>query len=382
MYIIFYLLLILTFTAIIYYCFAIWAALNFYFQPVKVSDDFLPFVTILKPLKGMEWELDTSLTSFFQQDYPQYELIFCLQDPEDPALEVVEKLRQQFPLVDCKTVINSQIQGNNLKISNLLNGYQEAKYEILVIADSDIQVTPDYLKRLVQPFQDPLVGVVTCLYNSLTKGWVAAFESLEIASQFQPRVLTARQLSKVNFSLGATIAIRQNVLAEIGGLNAVADYLADDYQLGYLPSQLGYQVVISDYIVAHRLADVNWQALIKRQIRWAKCIRVERFWSYLGLIFTQGTVTSLAFYLASNFSNWGLYLLIVTWGLRGLMAAIIGIFILQDQGVKKHFLWLPLRDFLSFGIWFYSLFGNQIEWRGQKFQLVKGGKLIAEGVND
>lgn len=370
------LLLLLTIFSIVYYCFAIYAALDFFARPPQLNRDFYPPVTILTPICGLEWELEASLISFCQQDYPCYQIIFCLQNQSDPCLNLLKKIKHKFPNLDINIVTNPQAIGNNLKISNLANALAIAKYSILVIADSDIQVKSNYLQQIVAPLQDNYVGLVTCLYTSLTKGFLAAFEALEISTQFHPRVLTARKIEGIKYAFGSTIVIRKQILEEIGGFLVIADYLADDYQLGNLVAKLGYRVILSDYLVAHRLADVTLESFFQRQSRWAKCIRVERFWGYLGLIFTQGTVISLGLVFASGGSLWSWGICLITWMIRMLMAGIVGVKLLEDQVAKKYLILVPLRDIVSFLVWAYNLVGNTVNWRDYKFELVKGGKLI------
>ncbi|MFM7572180.1 MAG: bacteriohopanetetrol glucosamine biosynthesis glycosyltransferase HpnI, partial [Snowella sp.] len=339
-----------------------------------------PPLTILKPLCGLDWESYTALTSFCQQDYPLYQIIFSVQDSQDPSIDIVQKIQQDFPDLDIELVIREtalgdRVLGINPKINNLANGATKAKYPILVLSDSDIQVEKDYLKTIIQPFADPLVGVVTCLYNSLTEGWLAGFEALDIASQFCPKVLTARQLEGVKFAFGSTIAIRQETLDKIGGFASVADYLADDYQLGYLPSQNGYKVILSSYLVEHRLGNVTFNIFIDRQIRWFKCIRVERFWGYVGLIFTYGIINSFVLLLLTQNSLFGWSIFSLVWNIRFLTAYLITIKYLKDSNAKDFFLLIPLRDFVSFGIWCYSFIGNQVIWRDKTYQLLPNGQL-------
>ncbi|ELR98270.1 bacteriohopanetetrol glucosamine biosynthesis glycosyltransferase HpnI [Gloeocapsa sp. PCC 73106] len=370
------LLLLLTIISVGYYCFAIYAAIDFFSRPSKINHDFYPPVTILTPICGLEWELETSLISFCQQDYPRYQIIFCLQNQSDPCLNILKKIKNNFPDLDINIVTNPQAIGNNLKISNLANAVAIIKYPILVITDSDIQVKPNYLQQVVEPLQDNSVGLVTCLYTSLTKGFLAAFEALEISTQFHPRVLTAKKIEGIQYAFGSTIVIRKKILEEIGGFLGIADYLADDYQLGNLVSKLGYRVILSDYLVAHRLADVTWRSFFQRQSRWAKCIRVERFWGYLGLIFTQGTVISLALLIATGGVWWSWLICLITWTIRMLMAIIVGVKLLKDQVAKKYLILVPIRDLVSFWLWCYNLVGNTVNWRDYKFELAKGGKLI------
>jgi len=370
------LLLLLTIISIFYYCFAIYAALDFFKHPPQINHNFLPPVSLLTPICGLEWELETNLISFCQQDYPKYQIIFCLQNQSDPCLHLLKKIKDKFSYLDIQIVTNPKTIGNNLKISNLANALAITKYPILVITDSDIQVKSDYLRQVVQPLQDDSVGLVTCLYTSLTKGFLAAFEALEISTQFHPRVLTARKIEGLKYAFGSTIVMRKKILEEVGGFFKIADHLADDYQLGNLVAKLGYRVILSNYIVDHRLANVTWGSFLARQSRWAKCIRVERFWGYLGLVFTQGTVISLSLLVATGFAPWAFLVFLITWTVRLLMAQIVGVKFLEDSVARKYLILVPIRDIVSFLLWGYNLVGNRINWRDYKFELTKGGKLV------
>lgn len=361
--------------SIFYYLYSIFATIDFFSQTQLINPEFSPPLTILKPLCGLDWESYSCLASFCQQNYPQYQIIFAVHNSQDPSIEIVHKLQQNFSELDIELIICDRVIGINPKINNLANAVIKAKYDILVLSDSDIRVKKDYLQTIIQPFSDVLVGVVTCLYNSKTEGYLAGFEALDIASQFYPKVLTAHALEGIDFAFGSTIAIRQETLDKIGGFINIANYLADDYQLGYLPTQNGYKVILSNYLVEHRLGSVNLKELIDRQSRWLKCIRVERFWGYVGLIFTYGTVNSFTLLLITQGSLFGYIICGLVWTIRLLTAYLIAIKYFNDSITKQLFWLIPLRDFVSFGIWCYSFIGNQIMWRGQKFTLVSGGKL-------
>ena len=372
-----WLFLFFSIAAIVYYCYSIYAARDFFGRQPARNPNFHPPVTILKPLCGLDLDAYHNLSSFVKQDYPQYQIIFAVREAIDPIIAVVEKLQKDFPKRDISLVIDPRVIGTNLKVSNLANAIVRAKYDILVIADSDIVVEANYLQRVIQPLQDDRVGVVTCLYHSRIKGWLAVFEALNIATQFAPSVLTARKLEGISFAFGSTIVIRRQILAEIGGFEAIADCLADDFQLGNLPSKRGYKVVLADCIVEHYLATDSIQDFLSRQVRWLRCIRVERFWDYLGLIFTQGTATSLLFLIVTFGSKLGWLIFTVAWFIRLIMAWIVAVIYLKDNVAKKYFWLVPLRDAIGFILWIYALVGNQIEWRGKKFKLIKGGKLEA-----
>ncbi len=330
----------------------------------------------MKPICGLDIDTYENFASFCHQDYPEYQIIFGVRDERDPSVEVVKKILADFPEIDIRLVVSDRTIGTNLKVSNLANAEAEAKYSLLLLADSDVRVGPDYLRRVIQPMRDPSVGVVTCLYRPLVRGWVAILEAVGISTDYLAGVLVARSLEGMNFALGPTIAIRKSALQAIGGFLAIADYLADDYQLGYLPAQAGYKVVLSDYVIDHAIATESLVDLIHRQTRWNCCTRVSRPWGYLGLIFTHGTAISLLFLIATFGSLFGWAIAGLTWSTRLIMAWVVGVKSLKDPVTRK-FLWLvPLRDLISFALWCYSLVGNTFEWRGRKLRLTRGGKLV------
>jgi ceramide glucosyltransferase len=374
-----FLLLILCLSAIWFYSYASYVGIVFFRRLLPPLDQkFHPPITILKPICGIDSDAYENLASFCQQDYPQYQLIFAVLEREDPGIEIVQKVIHDFPDLDIQLIIGEATTtiGANRKVSNLVNAFTKAKYDILVIADSDIRVGRDYLQRVIQPLKAENVGIVTCLYRSLAQGLVATLEALGTATEFQAGVLVSRQLEGVKFALGQTIVIRKKVLEAIGGFTAISDYLADDFQLGYLSAQAGYQVVLSDFVVEHVLATTTLVDSFKRLIRWARGVRVSRPWGYLGLIFTHGTATSLLFLIATGGSTLGWVVLATTWTIRLIMAWIIGVNILNDPQAKKIIWLVPLRDIISFAIWLYSFMGNTIEWRGRRLKLTKSGKLV------
>lgn len=371
-----FLFLVFCVPAIAYYSYGTYAAIAFFAHPTTVDPTFQPAVTILKPICGLDNDSYANFASFCQQDYPQYQIVFGVRDAQDPCIAVVQQIMQDFPTVDIQLVVSDRTLGSNYKVSNLDNAATKAKYDYLVLADSDVRVDPTYLRRILQPMRDDKVGVVTCLYRPITRGWVANFEAVGISTEYLASVLVANQLEGMAFALGPTIVLRREVLEKIGGFAAIADYLADDFQLGYRPTQVGYRVVLSDYVIDHMITTDSFSDLIRRQIRWACCTRVSRFWGYVGLVFTYGTATSLLVLLLSQGSFWAWVGLSLTWAARLLMAWTVGVVKLKDQSAWK-FLWLiPLRDLISFVIWCYCFFGNRILWRGRPMGLTQGGKLV------
>ena len=369
------LMLILCLSAVLFYTYGVYTAIIFLRDSPPINPEFHPPVTILKPLCGIDQGTYTNLASFCQQNYPQYQIIFSVRSSTAPSIEVIEKLIQQFPEIDINLLVKDQIIGANLKISNLANAVTIAKYDILVIADSDIRVGSEYLKTVIQPLQDQKVGVVTCLYRSTAQGIATILEAICTATDFQVGILVSKQLEGIKFALGSTIVIRKTTLTKIGGFAAVADYLADDYQLGYLPTQIGEKVVLSNYIVEHGLGHSSLLDSINRQIRWARCIRVSRPWGYGGLIFTFGTISSLLLLITNSGSIFSWLVFSITFSMRLIMAWLIGGKLLNDSVTKKYFWLIPFADIVRFIIWCCGFFGNTIKWRGTKFKLVKDGKL-------
>lgn len=370
------LLSLLVLGAIWFYSFAILGALDRFGHPDSIDPEFHPPITILKPVFQLDEGAYDTLASFCQQNYPRYQLVFAVQEPSDPSIELVQKLIDRFPDVDIQLVVDDRAIGINPKVNNLTNAAAQAAYDIWVIADSDIRVSNDYLQRIVQPLSDPTVAVITCPYRSIAHNWVTILEAIGTATDFHAGVLAARKLEGMSFGLGSTIVIRRAVVQEIGGFAAIANYLADDYQLGHLPATAGYTVVLSDYVVEHSLAASSWHESIQRQLRWTRGTRASRPWSYLGLLLTHGTVTSLLLLVATGGSLLGWCTLGITWTIRLVMGWIVGAWGLNDASVQSFWWLIPLRDLISFGIWLCGFTGNQIQWRDKSFQLAKSGELI------
>jgi ceramide glucosyltransferase len=370
------LLLVPCLMAIWYYCSAIFSALELFSQPTTIDATFQPPITILKPICGVDRDAYANLASFCRQDYPQFQMICGVCDEHDPGIAVVRQLIKDFPAVYIRLVVSDRRIGTNPKVSNLANMASEARYSILLISDSDIRVGPNYLRHVVQPMGDPSVGLVTCMYRSRARGLAATLEAIGVSTAFHGGVLVARKLEGIKFALGSTMVIKREALEVVGGFAVLADYLADDFLLGNLAVRGGYRVVLSDYVVEHVLATESFVELVRRQLRWARGDRASRPWGHLGLIFTHGIVMSLVFLLATKGSMVGWSMLSVTWLARLAMAWVIGVRYLHDQAAKK-FLWLvPLRDLIGFALWCCSFVGRTIDWRGQRFRICPGGKLM------
>jgi ceramide glucosyltransferase len=370
------LLLIPCLSACLFYVYAIYSAHNFFSRLPHRDSGFLRPISILKPISGLDPEAYANLASFCPQAYPEYQVICGTHDDKDAGAEVVRQLINDFPAVDIQLVVSDHNIGTNPKVSNLANMLLAARYPILLISDSDIRVGREYLRRVVQPLCDPNIGVVTCMYRSLTRHVTGILEALSISTGYHPSVLVARKIEGIKFALGASIVIRRAVLEAIGGFAAIANFLADDCQLGNFASRAGYGVVLSDYVVEHVLSTSSFSELIRRQTRWARGNRVSRPWGYLGLIFTHGTAMSLLLLLASAGSRFGWAVLGIVWLARLTMGWVVGARYLNDRTVKR-FLWLvPVSDLIGFALWCRGFVGHTVSWRGRRFRLRECGEMV------
>lgn len=333
-----------------------------------------PSVSILKPISGLDAGAGKSFLSYLSQDYDEYEVIFGVLDEDDAAVPLLGEIVEQF--ANASLHIGSEIRGANNKVRILHNLSKHATGEVLVITDADTRVTSDFLARITAPFDDSLVGVVTCLYRGAdARGAADALEGLHMTCVFAPGVACAEYLSGLDFGLGAAIAIRRSVLDRIGGFEPIADYLADDFQLGRRAALIGYDVKLSDYVVDVVLSGEGLGGVLARELRWSKTTRVSRPWGHFGLIFTFGFAYSLLFLLASGFSPLGKAVLGGMTAIRGI-TALIGMRCTGDFHVCRISL-LPLRDLLSFAVWVGGYISRTITWRGRRLRLLRDGRITA-----
>src|SRR5262245_14781195 len=372
-----FLLLTAVIAGICYYLAALCVAAMFFSRPESEEASHFPPVSVLIPLCGQDFEAIDNFSSFCRQDYPDYQIVFGVRDSRDPVIAVVRELKTQIKEVDIQLVISADRIGANLKVSNLQNMLSRAKHEHIVIADSDVRVGSNYLRTVMAPLADQKVGLVTCLYRSArASNLPSRLEAIGITAEFVPGVLLSRSLDGVRFALGASIATSIDRLQSIGGFQAIADHLADDFMLGHLMSKAGYRIHLSRYVVEISQSPVSFATMVKHQIRWSRGIRACRPLGHLGLVLTFGTVFSFFYLLASGGSVRSLELLCVTMACRMIMGWIVGVYWLRDEVLRANFWLLPLRDFLSFMVWVFSFTGREVEWRGQQFELIDGGRMI------
>jgi len=344
------------------------------------NDNRLTAVSILKPLRGTDPEMLQSFCSHAEQQYSEFELIFGVSDPFDPACEVVRKLQKKYPDRKIRLVVCERKLGTNIKVSNLVQMLPEASYEILLINDSDIRVAPDYLRQVIAPLADPQVGLVTCLYSAQPADTLGSrLEALSIATDFVPGVLSARFLEQgLHFGLGSTLAFRRADLASIGGFESFVDYLADDYELGRRMAATGKRIELSSAAVTTFLPAYTLGQFWQHQLRWSRTIRDARPWGYVGLLFTFGVPWALFLLIASWGAPWAWALFALTFATRLAVGLITATRVLRDRQLLRNIFWLPLRDLIAPIIWAAGLVGNRVHWRGDDFYL-KDGRLSKSG---
>jgi ceramide glucosyltransferase len=348
-------------------------------QPLLPESE-LPPVSIFKPLKGIDPEIWESFCSHCEQDYPQshIQLIFGVSNPRDPAIEVVRKLQAKYPNLRIELIVCDRLLGANIKVSNLVQMLPAARHEILLVNDGDIRVPADYLRRVIPPFNDPSVGLVTCLYRGVAAPTLGSrLEAVGIGTDFVPGVLSARFLEKgLRFGLGSTLAFRRRDLEAIGGFEPLLDYLADDYELGRrIASTLtGKKVELSSATVATFLPAYSLRQFFQHQLRWSRTIRDARRWGYAGLLFTFGLPWALVTLVAARGAAWAWGLFVLTFVARLATGVGTAVLVLRDEQVIRNIVLLPLRDLIAPLVWAASFTGNRIHWRGEVFDL-KDGRL-------
>jgi len=356
----------------VYYLVAIYSAWRHFRTARQPMGEFMPAISVLKPVRGLDPASYENFASFCLQDYGNYEILFAVADEDDPAIEIIRQLIADFPQRSIRLLIGAPNLGPSSKVNKLCRLAHEASHDILVISDSDIRVASDYLRSVVAPFRDSRVGAVTCLYVGITNGTTASeFEALGIATDFAAGVLTAWQLQGIRFALGASMATTRERLQEIGGFEALVTYCADDYQLGRRIAERGYLIELPVHVVESECAVRTLREYLRHQLRWAITIRQSRPWGYAGLLLTHGQLWAAAAVAAVPTAAVAVGYVGAYVSLRLLMAWSVARWGLDGHVVQKWWL-LPLRDALGFGVWCAALFRNRIQWRGREFALNKG----------
>jgi ceramide glucosyltransferase len=364
-----------------YLVLALWGARGFvHYWHGRKLDGFAPDVTILKPVKGVDPRMHAGLVSHCRQEYSgKFEIVFGVSSLDDPAVGEVERLKAEFPgcairLLECRERL-----GTSGKVSNLVQMLREARYEHVLINDSDILVSPRYLTRVMACFADPGVGLVTAPYIGRTAEsrpaitiW-SRLEALGISTDFLPGVLAARQLEGgIRFGLGSTLATSKTVLAKAGGLEPLVEYLADDYELGERIAKAGYRVELCPEVVETTVPAYDFRGFRDHQLRWARSTRDSRKLGYIGLGITYALPWAVMTCVASGFALWSFSLLSIVALARVAVALSVGVGILRDGQVLRDIWLLPLRDFFGLWFWAWSFAGDTVVWRNERFRLRDG----------
>jgi len=379
-------LLVGAFAPLGYYLVAIVAGERFFRAAARdaagaaaASTDLFPPVSILKPIRGLDRETYENYASFCRQDYPEYEILFCVSDESDPAVEVIRKIIADFPEQAVRLLVGAQAVGASDKVNKLCRMAREARHDLLVVSDSDVRVDSGHLRAVVAPLRDAHVGGVTCLYRGLTDGSMAAnLEAIGNSADFAPGVLVAWLMSgrSLDFMLGATMAVRKERLAEIGGFEALADYFCDDYELGNRIAARGHHVQLSaqpvEIVYPRQTLGDAW----RHQLRWNLSIRYSRPWGHAGLVFTHGLPWAVLGAILAPATLLGWIYIAGYFLLRSEMALTVGARGMKDPLAREKIWMLPLRDAFAFLVWVVSFFQQRIYWRGRRFY-VRERRLVA-----
>jgi ceramide glucosyltransferase len=370
-------ILVLSIAPLAYYIVAIAACVRFFRRERrKALPDFRPPVSLLKPVHGVDFGSYENFASFCRQNYAEYEILFCVNDLSDPAVPVIQKVIADFPQIPIRVLSGADPLGTNRKVNNLALLAREARHEILVQTDADVRVGPDFLRELAAPFANPEVGVVSCFYRGIVEPNLGAeIEAIGAVTDLLPGAMVADWKEGVTFALGAAVATTKTWLAKIGGYQALADYLADDYEIGNRVYKAGAQVLLSREPVWTMYPAQTWRGFWQHQVRWARTTRLVRPISYLGMVVTQGLAWAVAVAFCAPSLVIALAYLLAYLVLRLGLAWTAGVWALAD-GLAKRKLWLvPIRDAVHFVVWIAAFTSNRVHWSGRDYKIC-GGKMI------
>jgi len=370
-------LLVLAATPFIYYGIALVSCWRFFRRPLlKSGGSFTPPVSILKPIRGLDPDAYENFASFCRQDYPDYEVVFCVSDREDAALPLIERLTREFPERTIRVLYGSGRDATNDKVAKLSRLVAEAEFEHVVISDSDVRVRPDYLRAVIGPLENPQTGATTCFYVALEdRTLVDGLQSVGMMSDFYPGIVVAWQLDGVKFALGPTIATTRGRLAAFGGYEALENRPADDLLVGRLIAEQGYDVELLRYPV-DTVADYGTiRELIHKRLRWIVVMRHMRPWGHFGLAFTFGLPWSLAAVAAHPSAVMAAVYLGLYLAVRIGMTAEVAVWGLKQRGYWRRMVLIPVWDALAFLIWAASFARHSIRWRGADYY-IRGGALV------
>src|SRR6266568_520852 len=343
---------------------------------------FTPPLTLLKPVHGAEPDLDVHLASFFEQDYPEYEILVCARSENDTGLETARRVAARYPHIPARFFFTGEPPYINAKVFSMEKMEQAAAYQILVISDSDVHVTPDYLRAVALPFADERVGAITCPYRGVAAegGLWARLEAVGMSVEMTAGVLVARMMEGMQFTLGPTMAFRRETIRRMGGFKVTADYCADDFVLGNETFKLGQTVVLSHHSIDHIVLNSSFWASMQHQVRWMKSTRFSRPKGHFGTALTFSVPFGLLGWAAAAAIGhpwWGLALLGWSVATRLALSIAVGGRVVRDSSWFNLLVLYSIRDLMGFGFWAASYMGSHILWRGRMFELLPGGKMQA-----
>ena len=371
-----WLLLALVLGSLVYCVLVVAAALRYLSVRQSVLARVIP-ISILKPLSGADEGLEENLRSFFTLDYPDFEILMAVRQPDDPAVVIVESLCRAYPGVSAQLLVVGEPTYPNAKVFSLDRMMAAARNDVLVMSDSDIRVSMDMLRVVAAEFQDPKLGVATCPYRAVAgRSFWSQLEAVGMNTEFLGGVLVARMLEGMKFAVGPTIVARKQALQAIGGFDRLKDYLAEDFVMGQFAAQAGWTVSLSSYVVEHRIGSESFAANAAHRLRWARSTRRSRPAGYVGQLFTNPL--PLAALLVLLQPQWW-PMLAATVGVRTLAAYATAGWVVHDPAAGQHWWLIPVQDLLSFVFWIAGFFGNTIIWRGKKYYLQPDGRFVFVG---
>ncbi len=362
---------------LIYYLIALYSCVRYFSQKRTPSSTFTPPVSNLKPIRGLDPDAYENLASFCRQDYPEYEILFCVDDGDERVLSVIERLTRDFPECRIRVLFGSGRDATNDKVAKLARLVSEAAYEHLVISDSDVRVRPDYLRTVVGPLSNPEVGATTCFYvHADEKTFTENLQTVGMISDFYAGVLVAWQLDGIKFALGPTIATTRARLAGFGGYQALENRPADDLLVGRLIADQGYRVELLPYTVSTVADYKSMSELLHKRLRWIVVMRHMRPWGHLGLLLTQGLPWCLV--AIAIHPTWAVAIgyLGAYFALRVSMTWAVGGWGLHQPGLAKKMALIPVWDGIAFCIWLTSFLRKSVRWRGSDYY-IRDGELVA-----
>jgi ceramide glucosyltransferase len=374
-------LLLLALVPFAYYVLAIFAAVRFFRRErAKALPSFFPAISIIKPVRGVDFGTYKNFASFCRLDYPEYEVLFCVNDLSDAAVPVIQKVMADFPQRQIRILSGAVQYGTNRKVNNLALLAKEARHEILVQSDGDVRVGANYLREMVAPFQDPHVGVVSCMYRSMAQPNLGAeLEALGAASDFFAGALVAALDGGVTFALGASVATTKSWLAKIGGYQGFADLLADDYEIGNRAHRAGAGVLLSREVVWTMYPAQSLRGFWEHQVRWARTVRVVRPLSFFGLIVTHGLPWAVVAAMVAPGLGIATAYLVAYFVLRSAVAWVVGVWGVGDEVVRRKWWMVPLRDAIHFVVWLAGFVSNRVTWGGIAYEIREGKMTPVEG---